>query len=526
MSFSSSKSHTSMKTDPQADRVEVFAVDGSEGMEQLTGHKQELRVSMGLGALIALSVANVAPTVAINGSLATSLSSGGPVAVLWGWVAVVAICLCIAASLAEMCSAWPHAAGQAFWAFMLAPPRYAPFLSYFTGFMNIAGGWALIAAGAWIFADGILGLAVAYNPDYVIQPWQMVVLYEVLLFLFFAVNLYIVRVLDACTKAFAVINLSSVLATIIALAACAPVKQKPSFVFGGWINETGWSNRGLVWLLGLLQSAFTMVGFEASAHLCEEAHDAARLAPIAIFGGTAVIGLVGFVWIITILFCMGDVMGAIGSPTGIPVLQVFWDAFGLKGAAAAFMINLILLGFAIIGIIAASSRAVWSMSRDGGFPGSTLFGKVNHKLQVPVYACLLQVTVPALLGLIQFGSSSIFAAFFQMTTVGYMLSYAVPIALILVRGRHHLPQAHWRMPDTVAKACNVVSLAYIPFICVLFCIPNFYPVTGENANYTSAIWAGATLICVIGWYAEVRRKFKGPASVAHAIEAEAGSASV
>lgn len=25
--------------------------------------------------------------------------------------------------------------------------------------------------------------------------------------------------------------------------------------------------------------------------------------------------------------------------------------------------------------------------------------------------------------------------------------------------------------------CNVVSLLYIVFICVLFCLPNYYPVT-------------------------------------------------
>ncbi|GAA5917261.1 hypothetical protein JCM6882_009264 [Rhodosporidiobolus microsporus] len=509
------KRSSTMKSDSNQ-RVEVLPAGGrtTVAMEELTGHKQELRVSMGLGALLALSFANIAPTVAINGSLSTSLASGGPVAVLWGWVAVVAVCLCIAASLAEFASVWPHAAGQAYWAYKLAPPKLASGLSYWTAFWNIAGGWSLIAAGAYIFADGLLGIAVAFREDYVPEDWHLVLVYLALLFVFFLFNLFIVRVLDTATEGFAAINIASVLATIIALAACAPVKQTPEFVFTGWINETGWSNGGLVFLLGLLQSAFTVVGFEASTHLCEEAHNPERLAPLAIFGGTAVVGVVGFCWIITLLFCIGpDVDGVLGSPTGVPVLQMFMNAFGRGGATAAFAINLLLLAFAVIGIICASSRAVWSISRDGGFPGSVLFRRVNHSLQVPVYACILQVTVPAILGLIYLGSTTIFFAFFQLTTIGYMASYFVPIALLFFRGRHHLPPGgYWRMPDWLAKACNLVSILYVPFICVLFCIPNYYPVTGSNANYTSAIAAVFTILGTIGWSAEVRRKYKGPAS--------------
>lgn len=148
----------------------------------------------------------MAPTTAINGSLGTALVSGGPVASLWGWFAVSLVSVCIAASLAELCSAWPHAAGQAMWAFQLAPPRWAPFLSYWTAWWNIAGGWALIAAGAfvdvsyspfrhiltadcrYILSAGCLGLASAYHPDYVEQPWHLVVCFLFALLVFFVTN--------------------------------------------------------------------------------------------------------------------------------------------------------------------------------------------------------------------------------------------------------------------------------------------------------------------------------------------------
>lgn len=63
------------------------------------------------------------------------------------------------------------------------------------------------------------------------------------------------------TATFAIINISVVIATIIALAACTPVHATPSFVFTGFINQTGWSSSGFAFLLGLLQSSFTIIGY-------------------------------------------------------------------------------------------------------------------------------------------------------------------------------------------------------------------------------------------------------------------------
>lgn len=45
------------------------------------------------------------------------------------------------------------------------------------------------------------------------------------------------------------------------------------------------------------------------------------------------------------------------------------------------------------------------------------FGKVHPGLQVPIAACALQVTVPAILGLIYLGSPNLFLSAFQLTTI-------------------------------------------------------------------------------------------------------------
>ncbi|GAA5993504.1 hypothetical protein JCM10908_000621 [Rhodotorula pacifica] len=500
-------------------RSKVLAVGGVSGTyEELTGHKQELRVTMSVWALLGLAYANMAPTTAIQGSLYTALVSGGPIAVLWGWFIVAVISMAIAASLAELCSAWPHSAGQAMWAYNLAPPKWAPFLSFWTAWLNIAGGWALMAAGAYIFGSGCLALVAAFHPSYVEQRWHLVLVYIAMLLSCFVMNIFLVRILDRMTTTFALINISTVVATLIALAACTPVHATPSFVFTGFINETGWSSSGFAFLLGLLQSSFTIIGYDAATHLCEEAHDAGRLAPIAVVGGVGIVGIVGFVYIIALLFSISDVDSVLAAP--VPAIKIFTDSFGLNGAAAAYAFNLLILYLACVGIICASSRAVWSMSRDRGFPLAKLFRRVDPRLKVPVWAVALQTLVPIILGIIYLGSEIIFYSFFQLTTIGYLASYFIPIALVFFRGRELLPPAYWRLPGPVAKFCNVVSMLYIVFICVLFCLPNYYPVTAANMNYTSAIAAVAVLFGTIAWYVEVRKHYKGPASQSAHVEDE------
>lgn len=63
----------------------------------------------------------------------------------------------------------------------------------------------------------------------------------------------------------------SILAVIvisITLLSTAP-KSSAKFVFTNFNNETGWSN-GVSWILGLLQSALSLIGFDAATHMAEE----------------------------------------------------------------------------------------------------------------------------------------------------------------------------------------------------------------------------------------------------------------
>lgn len=60
-----------------------------------------------------------------------SLTDGQSVTVLWGWVFVSIISICIAASLGEICAVYPTAGGVYYWSAMLSTKEYAPVVSWY-----------------------------------------------------------------------------------------------------------------------------------------------------------------------------------------------------------------------------------------------------------------------------------------------------------------------------------------------------------------------------------------------------------
>lgn len=67
------------------------------------------------------------------------LIGGGPANVIWGWVAVSIIILCVAISLGEITSVYPTAGGVYYQTFMLAPPSCRKILSWICGWSYVVG---------------------------------------------------------------------------------------------------------------------------------------------------------------------------------------------------------------------------------------------------------------------------------------------------------------------------------------------------------------------------------------------------
>lgn len=67
------------------------------------------------------------------------LVGGGPVNIIWGWVCVSIIIVCVAISLGEITSVYPTAGGVYYQTFMLAPPWCRKIASWICGWLYVIG---------------------------------------------------------------------------------------------------------------------------------------------------------------------------------------------------------------------------------------------------------------------------------------------------------------------------------------------------------------------------------------------------
>lgn len=91
----------------------------------------------------------------------------------------------------------------------------------------------------------------------------------------------------------------------------------------------------------------------------------------------------GFIMLVTICFTLGDINDALGTPTGYPFIQVFYNATdSLPGTNTMTAIIVLTLTASSITEIATASRQLWSFARDRGLPFSGFFGYVSTPSQM------------------------------------------------------------------------------------------------------------------------------------------------
>lgn len=108
--------------------------------------------------MLGLAFAILNSWTALSASISLALPSGGSTSVIWGLVTAGICNLCMAASLAEMLSAYPTAGGQYHFVAMVAWKRSVPVLSWITGWINVAGWTALVASGVLLGSQLIIGV--------------------------------------------------------------------------------------------------------------------------------------------------------------------------------------------------------------------------------------------------------------------------------------------------------------------------------------------------------------------------------
>ena len=338
--------------------------------------------------------------------------------IIYSWIGVCFFSLAVAYSFAEICSAFPVAGGQYSWTAILAPPKWSRITSYLCGWFIVIGFLSAGAANGFAGANFVLGMAQLANPSYTIERWHTCLVCYFVLILAAACNIWGRHLLDKMGRVMIIFNLVSFVVVVIVILAMAP-KSNADFVFVDFNNTTGFGT-AYASLLGILQAAFGMTGYDATAHMTEELHDARHTAPKAIIWAVWIGTVTGFFFLIAAMFCITDLDAVTSTTTGVPLIAIFQEATGSVGGALGLTILITIIALISLAfLMAQSSRVIFSFARDRGLPFSGIISKVHPTLHVPVYSILLVLVINIALMSLYFGTVTGFNTVLAISTEAF-----------------------------------------------------------------------------------------------------------
>lgn len=475
------------------------------------GYKQELKRDFSFFGMLGFAWSVLTTWTALGGSLVAAIEAGGPPVVVYSWIAVSFFTLFVAYSFAEICSAFPVAGGQYSWVAILTPPKFARLTSYLCGWFIVIGFLSAGAANGFIGASFVLGLAQIAHPNYVIERWHICLICYLVLILAAAVNIWGRHLLDKMSKTMMIFNLTSFVVVITVILSLDNDKASAAFVFKDFVNNTGFNN-SYASLLGILQAAFGMTGYDATAHMTEEMRNARKDAPRAIIWSVWIGAFSGFVFLIAAFFCIRNLNAIDNTATNVPLIAIFQQATGSVGGAIGLTVLITIIALvSLCFLMAQSSRVIFSFSRDHGLPLSSYISRVHPTLHIPHYSILTVLVVNMALMAIYFGSTTGFNTVLAFSTEGFYLSYIMPLLVRVwgrLEGRHDIDSGF--SLGRFGMAFNIIGIFYLALCVVIFNFPSVSPVTSQTMNYSSAAVGVAALIATITWFTTGRKHFTGP----------------
>jgi amino acid transporter len=281
-----------------------------------------------------------------------------------------------------------------------------------------------------------------------------------------------------------------------------------SYVFSGIVNNTGWHSTFYVLLLGLLLAQYTFTGYDASAHMTEETHNAARSGPRGIVLSIVVSLFAGWVLLIGITFAIQKAHYADYTGALVPPAQIFATAIGDTGAKLLLLVAIGAQLFCGMSSVTANSRMIYAFSRDGALPGSGLWHKVNKRTRTPTNAIWLAAAGALILGLPYLGNSAAYYAVTSIATIGLYIAYVIPTFLRLRQGES-FKRGPWHL-GRWSYLVGAIAVIWVIFITILFMLPTASPITVGNFNYAIVAVLVVLGFATIYWLVSAKNWFSGP----------------
>ncbi|KAH7067154.1 GABA-specific permease [Paraphoma chrysanthemicola] len=441
-----------------------------------------------------------------------ALTNGGTAGGIWMFLAVCFGMGFVVLSMAEMASMAPTSGGQYHWVSELAPRKYQKFLSYMVGWMCVVGWQAAMATTALATTQQLQGLIALNSQTYVIHGWHST-LFSIGITIFAILwNTVFITKLPLLEGVGLVLHGMGFFAFVGVLWAMGP-RSSASSVWTQFEDNSGWGNKGLAALVGILGPVVTLIGSDSSCHLSEEVRDAAWVLPRAMIATACANYALGFIMTVTIMSTLGnDVAGLLATPVGQPWIQAVLNATGSKGGTSVMVSVLcVLLLCCAINQMTTTSRQLFAFARDKGVPFSEFLARVRPGWHVPVNAIMATLVLTTLLCLIIIGSTIAFNVITSLGMSGLLSSYIIAIGCMFakrLRGEALLPSRF-----SLGRAGIVVNGVALSFLSVAFTF-SFFPSgpkpSPEGMNWSCLIYGFILVFSLVYYHLHGKYNYEGP----------------
>jgi amino acid transporter len=460
--------------------------DASDANElSALGYKQELSRDVSAFQNFALSFSVISILTGGVTLYKHGLSWGGPLVMTVGWPLVVVGTLTIAASLAELASAFPTAGALYHWSSMLGG-RGAGWL---TAWLNTLGQFAITAAIDFGLADFVAPMLGLSNRAHVFPLFVAILASHALL------NHVGIKVVSLLNVVSAWYHVAGVAVLVGAVLVFAP-KQPLSFLLESVTPPEQ------VWLPGfavaLLQAAWTFTGYDASAHASEETHDAAVNAPKGILTAVIASAIAGWVLILGVTLAIPSLPEAIAAKNTF--LFILEQSLGGLGTVLGW-VCVGAMWFCGLASVTSNSRMLWAFARDGGLPLSSALSSVSARWKTPHVA----IWVSAACALVVASLANVLEAMTALSTVALYVSYGIPVLVALLARRKGWPRTGPWTLGRWGSWVNGLAVAWIAAIAVLMSLP--------PNGIAGGMMVGMLVVLAVGWLAIARRRFRGPSAL-------------
>jgi len=471
------------------------------------GYAQELLRRMSGFSNYAISLSIICILAGGITSFQQGLCSVGGASIGLGWPLVSLFALAVAAAMGQIASAFPTAGGLYHWASILGGRGWG----WVTAWFNLIGLVSVLAAinvGAYDF------LSSTVLPQFHLFPqalgedaeWKIKVFWVVLTTFSQALFNHLgIRIVTKLTdfSGWLILVVSVVLTgSLFFWSQHLDLARLVTFTNFSGIPESAavWPrSSSLLWLflLSFLLPAYTITGFDASAHTSEETVGASENVPRGMVRSVVVSGIFGWVMLSAAILAAPSLDAAAEEGSGAfgwILAKVLPEALN-KALLVGIVVAQYLCGLATV---TSASRMLFAFARDGGLPFSSRLRHVSLRRRTPPAA----VWTAALAAVLFSVYTPLYTTITAVSTICLYISYAIPIALgFFAFGRTWTQMGPWSLGAWYRPLAAVSVAGCLVLIAIGIAPPN---------ELTIVILAGILLVLGVIWFAVERRRFPGP----------------